>query len=258
VAVSNPYNVGTFPAGSSAFVTAQSHAAFTQRATITGPPATVGGSNTVCTLQGSGEGVNMNVLSSTPTQANPTRCTFAPATTANPLPLSVLFQFSSAGPSGTFVNTPRTSATTNQFANIVQIAVTTEDSTDNDNNDTILTITVEEPPTSVATPRLITSTSGRSLIESGLLFNPTDSITMSVGPFTGNFTLSDFKASTKDWKTVTGEVLDIHQDAPFTNILLMRFLFANSTTDGMQNSSLLLNGVLTYVRAMFFLLSLRY
>jgi hypothetical protein len=247
-AVSNPYAPGPYPAGSSAFVTAQSHALFTQKVTITGPPATVGGSNAVCTLQGSGEGKDMNVLNSNPTS---TRCTFEPATTADPLPLSLLFQFSNTGPSGTFVNTPVTSATTNTFANIVQITATTEDASDNDNNDSVVTITVELFPTDVASPQLITFTSARSdLVESGLFFNPTDSISLSIGPFSGNSTLSDFKASTKDWKTVTGEVIDVHQQAPFTNVLVMRFLFANSTTDETQTSSLLLNGVLTYVGAM--------
>ena len=248
MAVSNPYAPGPFPAGSSALVTAQSHAARIQRVTITGPPATVGGANAVCTLQGSGEGKDMTVPNSNPTS---TRCTFEPATTTDPLPLSLLFQFSRVG-SGTFTNTPKTSATTNTFANIVQISATTEDSTDDDNNDSVVTITVEQPPTSVASPQLVTSKLGRSdLVESGLLFNPTDRITLSVGPFSGNSTLSDFKASTEDWKTVTGEVIDIHQNAPFTNILLMRFLFTNSTTDETQNASLLLNGVLTYVGSMF-------
>jgi hypothetical protein len=239
VPVSNPYVLGPYAAGSTAVVFAESNALFTQRVTITGPPA-------VCTLQGSGEGVDMSVPASNPTS---TECAFRPATTADPLPLSLLFQFSSTGPGGTFVNAPTIKSSTHTNANVVSIVATSEDSTDNDNNDTELNIMVTLFPTGLAPAQSVTSAFGRSLVESGLLFNPTDSITLSVGPFAGDSTLSDFQATTQDWNKVTGEITDVHEDAPFSNLLVMRFLFSDSTNDELKNSSLLLSGVARYVRA---------
>ncbi|KAJ7224605.1 hypothetical protein GGX14DRAFT_651161 [Mycena pura] len=239
VAVANPFVMGPFAAGSTALVTSDSHALFTQKLVLTGPPA-------VCTLQGSGEGVDMTVPGSNPTS---TECTFAPATTADPLPLSALFQFSSTGPGGTFINTPRVTSSTHQAGNLISIAAMSEDSTDNDNNDSEVSITIVLFPTRVAAAQSIDSTSAHALVESGMLFNPTNGITVSVGPFAGNSTLSDFKATTEDWNTVTGEIIDVQQDAPFSNVLLMRFLFSDSTDVELKDSTLLVNGVMRYTGA---------
>ncbi|KAJ7899777.1 hypothetical protein B0H13DRAFT_1883670 [Mycena leptocephala] len=129
VAVSNPYSLGPFAPGSTAFVTAESHASFTQKVTITGPPA-------VCTLQGSGEGRDMTVPGTTSTQ-----CSFEPVPTSDSLTLSVLFQFSPTGSSGPFSNTPVVASSTNTLGIVTSVVATTEDST-NDDNDSIVTITV--------------------------------------------------------------------------------------------------------------------
>ncbi|KAJ7223336.1 hypothetical protein GGX14DRAFT_387661 [Mycena pura] len=155
----NPFGLGPFPPGSTALVTAVSHALFTQRLVVTGPPAP-------CTLQGSGEGVDMTVLGSDPTSPTPTQCTFEPATTADSLPLSVLFQFSSTGPNGVFNNTPIVKFSTHMIQNVIS---TTEDSTDNDENDTeaTVTITVVLFPNSTAPAQSTVSTFEHS--ESGTL-----------------------------------------------------------------------------------------
>ncbi|KAJ6523175.1 hypothetical protein B0H19DRAFT_1277041 [Mycena capillaripes] len=231
VAVSNPYVPGPFPVGSSARVTGITNALFTQKVTITGAAGTPD-----CILQGSGEGIAMTVVG-TPTRT--TDCTLMPATTSEALPLSLRFEFSSTGPSGTFANAET-------FGNTITITTITEDSTDNDLNDTFVTIMVDLFPATLAPAKSITSTFERSHVESGLVFNPTDSITLSVDPFMGNSTLSDFHAITEDWNTVTGEIVDVHQGAPFGNVLVMRFLFSDSTNDELKNSSLLLNGLLRY------------
>ncbi|KAJ7224610.1 hypothetical protein GGX14DRAFT_651167 [Mycena pura] len=217
VAVANPFVMGPFAAGSTALITSEAHAAFTQRVVTTGPPA-------VCTLQGT-------VI---PPQPN------AP---------SRLFQFSSNGPGGTFTNTPRVTSSTHMAGNLISIAAMSEDSTDNDNNDSEVSITIVLVPTRVAPAQSIDSTSEHFFVESGMLFNPTNSITLSVGPFAGNSTLSDFKATTEDWNTVTGEIIDVQQDGPFSNVLLMRFLFSDSTDVELKDSTLLLNGVMRYTGA---------
>ncbi|KAJ7198148.1 hypothetical protein GGX14DRAFT_402176 [Mycena pura] len=261
-AASNPLELGPFSPGSTAMVTSRSHALYTQKVVVTGPPA-------ACTLQGSGEDKDMPVLGSNPTS---TQCTFAPTNISEPLPLTLLFQFSPTGPDGEFTNSPVVVMDTNTIANVISMAASSEDSTDNDMNDSQVTITVVLPPnntapvqptnpnttfpepitTTIILPEPVTNpnpTFQNALVESGMRFTPTDRIALSVGRFDGDSTMTDFHATTDDWNKVTGEVFDVKRAAPFSNVLVMRFLFRGSTKNGLKNSGLLLNGVVTYTGA---------
>ncbi|KAJ7198142.1 hypothetical protein GGX14DRAFT_666932 [Mycena pura] len=309
---SNPLSLGPFAPGSTALVTARSNARFTQKVVVTGPPAE-------CTLEGSGEDVDMIVFPTGffgpgptgpdgptdpndpfgpgpsgpngpngptdpndpfglgpsgpngptgPTDpANPTdppfppsfefsnQCKFTSATTSDPLSLSLLFQFS---PNGfIFTNSPVVNVSTNTIDNVVSVRASSEDSTDNDVNDSEVTITVVLPPddTAPVQPTNPNTTFPDALVGSAMVFNPTDSIALSVGPFDGDSTQTDFLATTEDWNKVTGEIIDVKQPPPFSNVLLMRFMFDDGTKDELKNSGFLLNGVVTYVRAASFFLS---
>ncbi|KAF9058561.1 hypothetical protein BDP27DRAFT_1372448 [Rhodocollybia butyracea] len=195
--VTNPYMIGPFAAGSQAFMTSTAHAAFLQRVMATG----------------SGEGVNMVVLGSSPAT---TQCALAATSTTLPLPIEVTFQFAGLGSNGIFSNTPVVKASTSVQGFTTMISVQTEDSTDNDNNDSEVIINVQSPPTRIAVPQAVSSASLEgALVESDLFFKPTDSISVSVGAFSGESTLSDFSASTQDWAKVTGEILNINQEPSF-------------------------------------------
>ncbi|KAJ7198120.1 hypothetical protein GGX14DRAFT_573676 [Mycena pura] len=125
--VPNPLSLGPFPPGSTALVTARSNAKFTQKVVVTGPPAE-------CTFQGSGEDVAMKTSDSS------TQCIFAPATTSDTLSLSLLFQFSSNGVD--FKDPLIVDVSTNTTGNVVSVRAVSEDSTDNDKNDSEVTIRV--------------------------------------------------------------------------------------------------------------------
>ncbi|KAF9063892.1 hypothetical protein BDP27DRAFT_1405594 [Rhodocollybia butyracea] len=198
-----------------------------------------------CIFQGSGEGVNMvNIVSN-----NTTLCNVAGDSPLRPLPLVFTFQFSVTGTGGPFINTPIVQTSNTSLGTTTLITAQTEDSTDNDLNDSVVNIIVQAPPSSIAVPQAVKSASlASALVESNLSFQPTVNITVSVGAFSGNSTLSEFSASTQDWGKVTGEIIDIHQEPIFPNLLLMRFLFSESTSDQpeMQNATLLLNGIVSF------------
>ncbi|KAF9063893.1 hypothetical protein BDP27DRAFT_1367663 [Rhodocollybia butyracea] len=210
--VPNPFQIVGFTAGVNVVVLATSHASFIQRVKTTVLTGSKPGP-APCILQGNGEG------------------------------------FSSTGTGGPFINTPIVQATFTNVGTTTLGSVQTEDSTDNDLNDSVVTILGEAPPSSVAVPQAVNSASLEStLIESDLFFRPTDNITVSVHGFSGESTLSDFSASTQDWGKVTGEIIDINQEPIFPNLLVMRFLFSESTSDQpeMQNATLLLNGIVSF------------
>jgi hypothetical protein len=183
-----------------------------------------------------------------------TQCTVAADSQSTALVLVFTFQFSSLGTGGPFVNTPIVQTSNSSIGATTLISAETEDSTDNDLNDSVVTIIIASPPSSLAVPQSVNSASLVSaLVESDLFFQPTDNIALSIGAFSGESTLSDFSASTQDWGKVTGEIIDINQEPIFPNLLVMRFLFSESTSaqPGMQNATLLVNGIFTFVSGAF-------
>jgi hypothetical protein len=118
---SNPVQI-PIPGDSSGSITCNSHAAFYQQVTLQ-----VAG-NTVI-FSGTGEGVAMTTQDgSTSYPLPPTRQGYS---------ISALFQFSSSGPKGPFQNAVSVQDPINSPP---FITVTSEDSTDNDNNDSYLII----------------------------------------------------------------------------------------------------------------------
>ncbi|KAF9067848.1 hypothetical protein BDP27DRAFT_1422456 [Rhodocollybia butyracea] len=237
----NPFAITNFGLGAKALVIATSHASFVQRVNTT-----VFGADPIatCILQGNGEGVDMVVLNSSPPT---TQCVLVG--TSLSATIRFLFQFSSAGAGGPFVNTPIVQALVTAVGTTTMVSAQTEDSTDNDLNDSVVSALVQGSPSGLAVPQVVNSASLEStLVESDLFFRPTDNITVSVRAFSGESTLSEFSASTQDWGKVTGEIIDINQEPIFPNLLVMRFLFSESTSEQpeMQNATLLLNGIVTF------------
>jgi hypothetical protein len=122
---SNPANL-SIPAGSQGAITCLANAAYYQRVTLSW------GSTTVI-FSGTGEGIAMTT--STGDQL------FLIPPNKDALSISATFEYSTTGKNGTYgkasVNTPIIS----DKGGFHVIEVTSEDSTDNDNNDSYLTIT---------------------------------------------------------------------------------------------------------------------
>ena len=126
----NPFHIGV-NVGQQLGITVIAHASFFQVVTFSGLPTT----NGTVTFSGSGEGV--------PMQASTGGTSFLVQPQGDGFLLSVLFQFSPSGPGG-----PPQTAVINQLpvpiviGNDIQIQVTSEDGADNDNNDSVATITI--------------------------------------------------------------------------------------------------------------------
>jgi hypothetical protein len=111
---------------SSGSITCNSHAAYYQRVTLNFL-------NTQVVFSGTGEGVPMTTQTGAPVYAlPPTRQGYS---------ISALFQFSTSGPNGPFQNAVSVqNPIISQEGNTTFISVTSEDSTDNDDNDSYLII----------------------------------------------------------------------------------------------------------------------
>lgn len=118
----NPVTV-RIPSDSSFQFSSVANAAYYQLITITQ------NGKQVASFGGTGEGVQMKQSDGSTTYSGATR---------QSTQLSLLFQYSTNGPSGPFSNSKVTVDTT---AGIVT-TIATEDSIDNDNNDTVLTLVV--------------------------------------------------------------------------------------------------------------------
>jgi hypothetical protein len=228
-------------------VTAESHAAFFQLLDIDD------GDNDICILQGSGENVKMN------TPAGQDSCSFT-AAPGVPVFLSVLFTFSRSGAGGPFSNAVVLAPLATDDSPMLRIvSVTSEDSTDNDDNDTFLTIAVFDPAGLGDASPISTATAVKTLNSDVAAFSTTatskystgdaSAITISVGNFAGNSTRTDFSASAESWGAVSGKVTDDTTTDPSTNYLIFQFAFQESTLAGLENATLYVNGLLPYTGA---------
>jgi hypothetical protein len=111
---------------SSGYITCNSHAAYYQRVTLNFL-------NNQVIFSGSGEGVPMTTQTGSPLyDLGATRQNYS---------ISALFQFSTSGPNGPFQNAVSVQdPIISQDGNSTFITVTSEDSSDNDNNDSYLII----------------------------------------------------------------------------------------------------------------------
>ncbi len=120
----NPVQL-SIPASSQGIINCLANAAYYQRVTLAWPGHTI-------VFAGSGEGQPMT----TPDGST----TYAILPTPGAFQISATFEFSQTGPSGTFQKASVKDPVISDKAGFHVIEVTSEDSTDNDNNDSYLTI----------------------------------------------------------------------------------------------------------------------
>lgn len=125
---SNPTSVQmTQPGGGT--ITCMSFALYWQRVTLSWR---ILNTTTTLVFQGSGEGVPMKLADGS---------TIYPVDSARQnYGISILFEFSTTGPSGPFSKATVKDPIINQQGENIEITITSEDSADNDNNDSYLII----------------------------------------------------------------------------------------------------------------------
>lgn len=246
--VSNPF-VTQFPAGSFNNIAAQSQAAFVQRVNISD------GVNQPCVLRGWGENIQMLTIAP---NSGETSCGFNNPSAVDPLQLSFLFQYSLFGVDGLFINSEvQVTAVTNSSYNVTDITITSEDDHDDDFNDTILSVSTFNPAgltpnnvtnfTATTTAVLAPTLSPETLISQSGLSVSNNGIDISIGPFAGSSTTSDFVAHTSAWSKITGRVIDHKTPGNWRNYLVMHFLLSESTTPGMEKATLMMSAMVPYV-----------
>ncbi|KAJ6540506.1 hypothetical protein B0H19DRAFT_1175768 [Mycena capillaripes] len=217
------------------FIVARSFASFTQTVQMTVPGAN-------CMVLGTGEDVAMTT---TGTPSGSQSCSFGGGT-------SITFSFTSSGPGLPVVLTPTVSPS--PFPNAVEVGIVSEDSADNDNNDTFLTMTLIA--SSFLSAAAVPSSTDITLVsvlglqtfakQGGLTAHAnikyssglTSDIDLAVGAFSEAFTLNDF--------VVTGVIADDKSTASRFNFVTLNFYFTDSKLAGMKGATLALRGFLKY------------
>lgn len=177
-----------------------------------------------------------------------TSCTFVGTTSAIPVTLSMLFQFSTSGvPEGSFSNavilTPSV-AEDSPTLNIVTIE--SEDVTDNNGNNTIVTIVVSDPDGFSSS--IATGTSSEVLTSRSGIIVSNDGIDINIADFSGNSTTTGFVAHTSAWGKVAGRVTDHKTPGNWANYLVLQFLFSENTSPEMDKATMIMSAMVPYVR----------
>jgi len=126
---SNPVSVPIPGDTSEVLITCVAHAAYYQRVTL------ARGSNILTVFQGTGEGVPMKTTDG--------QTSYQLGASRQGYQVTATFEFSESGPNGPFHMAKVSDPITTKNGNLELIQVTSEDSTDNDNNDSYLNFEVE-------------------------------------------------------------------------------------------------------------------
>ncbi|KAJ7201992.1 hypothetical protein B0H12DRAFT_1162917 [Mycena haematopus] len=170
---------------------------------------------------------------------------------------SIQFVFSNNGGLQSVVKTPIAEPNGSGGTNVI---ITSEDGTDNDDNDTFLTLTLNP----VATGGVSDVQDGTDVVslsqlhkfgaQGGLVLNTsvgysnglTSDINLAIGAFAGRSTFADFTVSTQVWGKVSGIVIDDTSSISRYNFLMLDFKLSEGKLAGLENATMSLRGFMRY------------